>query len=331
MLSADDLNLMADPEAEASEAKQYADMIQAHISSLKAKLEYPPAIRMGILGGIVGTYFGGKAGTAIGALSGLYLGSKQKIEGVEREVILNQITALQDELRKVAESGELTEGEISGIMNSQELMNYKYDSYTFNGKWHELIGDPGKRFHMMVFGRPKQGKSIFCVQFANYFSQNFGPVLYVAAEEGFSVTLQKKIREFGMANNNMDFANYRNYEQIRAALQAKPYKLVFIDSVNFIKITPEQIEELKAQNPQTAFVTVQQATKGGQFRGSQEYAHNCDIIIEVIAGIAHQQGRYQVHSEMPIFEGPEQKQGEKPAEMAEVSEMSPEYGQMELF
>lgn len=331
MLSADDLNLMADPEADASEAKQYADMIQAHISSLKAKLEYPPAIRMGILGGIVGTYFGGKAGTAIGALSGLYLGSKQKIEGVEREVILNQITALQDELRRVAQSGELTEGEISGIMNSQELMNYKYDSYTFNGKWHELIGDPGKRFHMMVFGRPKQGKSIFCVQFANYFSQNFGPVLYVAAEEGFSVTLQKKIREFGMANNNMDFANYRNYEQIRAALQAKPYKLVFIDSVNFIKITPEQIEELKAQNPQTAFVTVQQATKGGQFRGSQEYAHNCDIIIEVIAGIAHQQGRYQVHSEMPIFEGPEQKQGEKPAEMAEVSEMSPEYGQMELF
>lgn len=331
MLSADDLNLMADPEAEASEAKQYADMIQAHISSLKAKLEYPPAIRMGILGGIVGTYFGGKAGTAIGALSGLYLGSKQKIEGVEREVILNQISALQDELRKVAESGELTEGEISGIMNSQELMNYKYDSYTFSGKWHDLIGDPGKRFHMMVFGRPKQGKSIFCVQFANYFSQNFGPVLYVAAEEGFSVTLQKKIREFGMANNNMDFANYRNYEQIRAALQAKPYKLVFIDSVNFIKITPEQIEELKAENPQTAFVTVQQATKGGQFRGSQEYAHNCDIIIEVIAGIAHQQGRYQVHSEMPIFEGPEQKQGEKPAEIAEVSEMSPEYGQMELF
>lgn len=330
MLSADDLNLIANPEGEASEAKEYADAISAHISSLKAKLDYPPAIRMGILGGIVGTYFGGKAGTAIGALSGFYLGSKQKIEGVEREVILNQITALQDELRKVAESGELTEGEISGIMNSQDLMNYRYDCYTFQGKWHDLIGDPGKRFHMMVFGRPKQGKSIFCVQFANYFSQNFGPVLYVAAEEGFSVTLQKKIREFGMANNNMDFANYRNYEQIRAALQAKPYRCVFIDSVNFIKITPEQIEELKAENPNTAFVTVQQATKGGQFRGSQEYAHNCDIIIEVIAGTAHQQGRYQVHSEMPIFEGPEQKQKET-AEVAEVSDISPEYGQMELF
>jgi hypothetical protein len=333
MFSAEDLNNIADPESDSSEAKEYADLIQAHISSLKAKLEYPPAVRMGILGGLVGTYFGGVTGTAVGALGGFLLGNKQKVEGVEREVILNQISALQEELRKVAESGELTEGEISGIMNSQELMNYSYDCYTFQGKWHDLIGDPGKRFHMMVFGRPKQGKSIFCVQFANYFSQNFGRVLYVAAEEGFSVTLQKKIREFGMANNNMDFANYRNYEQIRAALQAKPYKLVFIDSVNFIKITPEQIEELKAENPQTAFVTVQQATKGGQFRGSQEYAHNCDIIIEVIAGIANQQGRYQVHSEMPIFEGPEAKAKEKKEtlETVEVSDVSPEYGQMELF
>ena len=333
MFSAEDLNNIADPESDSSEAKEYADLIQAHISSLKAKLEYPPAVRMGILGGLVGTYFGGVTGTAVGALGGFLLGNRQKVEGVEREVILNQIAALQDELRKVAESGELTEGEISGIMNSQELMNYSYDCYTFQGKWHDLIGDPGKRFHMMVFGRPKQGKSIFCVQFANYFSQNFGRVLYVAAEEGFSVTLQKKIREFGMANNNMDFANYRNYEQIRAALQAKPYKLVFIDSVNFIKITPEQIEELKAENPQTAFVTVQQATKGGQFRGSQEYAHNCDIIIEVIAGTAHQQGRYQVHSEMPIFEGPEAKAKEKKEtlETVEVSDVSPEYGQMELF
>jgi hypothetical protein len=59
MLSADDLNSLSDPGAEASEAKQYADAIQAHISSLQAKLEYPPAIRLGILGGIVGTYGGG--------------------------------------------------------------------------------------------------------------------------------------------------------------------------------------------------------------------------------------------------------------------------------
>jgi len=66
MFSAEDLNNIADPEADASEAKQYADLIQGHIASLQAKLEYPPAVRLAILGGIVGTYFGGGFGTAAG-------------------------------------------------------------------------------------------------------------------------------------------------------------------------------------------------------------------------------------------------------------------------
>ena len=330
MLSANDLNNISDPDAQATDAKQYADLVQDQIASLKAKLEYPPAVRLGILGGIVGTYFAGGMGTALGALGGFLLGNKQRIEGVEKQVIINQITALQDELCKVAQSGELSQAEISGIMNSRELMNYKYDCYKFRGKWHNLLGDPGKHFHMMVFGKPKQGKSIFCVQFADYFSQNFGNVLYIAAEEGFSVTLQNKIKEYSIANQDMDFANYRTYEQIRSALQAKPYLCVFIDSINFIKITPEQIEELKSENPNAAFVTVQQTTKGGQFRGSQEYAHNCDIIVEVIGGIAHQRGRYQVNSEMPIFEGDEAKNEQKPAELAQVPQV-PEYEQMEMF
>ena len=59
---------------------------------------------------------------------------------------------------------------------------------------------------------------------------------------------------------------------------------------------------------------------------------NCNSAIQSeIAGTAHQQGRYQVHSEMPIFDGPEKKETEKTAEVADVSDVSPEYGQMEMF
>jgi hypothetical protein len=61
---------------------------------------------------------------------------------------------------------------------------------------------------------------------------------------------------------------------------------VFIDSVNYIRITPEDVEDIKAENPQTAFITIQQATKNGNFRGSQEFAHNCDMVIRVEAGMA---------------------------------------------
>ena len=330
MFTADEITVTSGAEPQ-TEAGIYAAQIQDAIGSLEAKLSYPPPVRMGILGGVVGSYFGGVAGALAGAGLGWTLGRRRIIDPVERQVIQAQIAQLRQELNEVAASGEMSEGEMAGIMNSNDLMNYKYDCYAFDGKWGDLMGYPGKRFHLMVFGRPKQGKSIFSVQFANYLSQNFGPVLYVASEEGFSATLQKKIADFGMANRDMDFANFREYEQIRQALENKKYKFVFIDSVNFIKVTPEQIEALKASNPGTAFVTIQQATKGGQFRGSQEYAHNCDMIVEVINGVAHHTGRYNGHTEMSIFEGPEKKPGAETNFGAEVSDVSPEAGQMELF
>ena len=331
MFTADEITVTSGAEPQ-TEAGLYAHELQNAIGALEAKLSYPPHVRMGILGGVVGSYFGGVAGALAGAGLGWTLGRRRIIDPVERQVIEAQIAQLRQELNEVAASGELTDGEMAGIMNSNDLMNYKYDCYAFDGKWGDLMGHPGKRFHLMVFGRPKQGKSIFSVQFANYLSQNFGPVLYVASEEGFSATLQKKIADFGMANRNMDFANFREYEQIRQALEGKKYRFVFIDSVNFIKVTPEQIEALKAANPGTAFVTIQQATKGGQFRGSQEYAHNCDMIVEVINGVAHHTGRYNGHTEMQIFEGPEKKPGaEAGGEYPGVSDVIPEAGQMELF
>jgi len=143
----------------------------------------------------------------------------------------------------------------------------------------------------------------------------------VASEEGFSVTLQKKVMEFAMDNNNLDFANFRDFEQIKNAVNKGKYKFVFIDSVNFIKITPEDVEDIKAENPSTAFITIQQATKNGNFRGSQEFAHNCDIVIRVEAGMASQQGRFSEPTEMAIFDAPENSQKEAPLMGAKASQM----------
>jgi predicted ATP-dependent serine protease len=153
----------------------------------------------------------------------------------------------------------------------------------------------------MVFGIPKSGKSILCTQLARYLADNFGSVLYVAAEEGFSLTLQNKLREFGAECENLHYANFRDFEQIRTALRNNDFQFVFLDSVNFMKITPEQLRLLKQENQGVSFITIQQATKDGKFRGSQEYAHDADIIINVAQGEAHQQGRFREPSVMRVF------------------------------
>jgi predicted ATP-dependent serine protease len=224
------------------------------------------------------------------------------------------------------ESTEMGGDAGDGIMSASDLMNFKYNKYDFGGKWGDFVGQPSINFHAMVYGRPKQGKSILSVQWAKYLSENFGKVLYVASEEGFSVTLQKKVMEFAMDNPNLDFANFRDFEQIKNAVNRGGYRFVFIDSVNYIRITPEDVEDIKAENPQTAFITIQQATKNGNFRGSQEFAHNCDMVIRVEAGMASHQGRFQEPTEMAVFED-----AEKPATKESPLMGGEQSGQMDMF
>lgn len=47
---------------------------------------------------------------------------------------------------------------------------------------------------------------------------------------------------------------------------------------------------------------IEQATKGGNFKGDQSLEHNCDFVIKVVNGIAYHKGRFGPESEIPIFE-----------------------------
>lgn len=281
------------------------------------------------LAGLARHYFGSGVPMAIGGVIGYLLGSTAFIDPNHKHKIINDIISSQNRLREEGENEFNQENpNDKGIMSSTDLVNHTYTKYNFSGKWNDFIGQPSKNFHAMIYGRPKQGKSILAVQLAQYLSENFGKVLYIASEEGFSVTLQKKVAEFAIDNPNLDFANYRDFNQIKEALHVRKYQFVFIDSVNFIKITPEDVEDLKSANKNTAFITIQQATKNGNFRGSQEFAHNCDMVIRVEAGQASHQGRFQEPTEMAVFDKPEENANKKaPTNLGANKESS----QLELF
>jgi hypothetical protein len=280
------------------------------------------------LAGVAKHYFGGGVPMVIGGLLGYLIGSQSEVNDADKREIIQGILQSSQALQRSREQGtEMIDGERGdGIMSASDLMNFKYNKYDFFGKWGDFVGQPSINFHAMVYGRPKQGKSILSVQWAKYLSENFGKVLYVASEEGFSVTLQKKVMEFAMDNPNLDFANFRDFEQIKNAVNRGGYRFVFIDSVNYIRITPEDVEDIKAENPQTAFITIQQATKNGNFRGSQEFAHNCDMVIRVEAGMASHQGRFQEPTEMAVFDQPENAAEKKNAPLMGASN-----SQMDLF
>jgi hypothetical protein len=277
------------------------------------------------LAGVCKHYFGSGMPQIIGGLIGYAIGSRAEVDAKTKHDIITDIITSQAQVNQQMQGMNYGSDDVAdGIMSSSELLRYDYQKYPFGDKWGDFVGEPSINFHAMIYGRPKQGKSILAVQWAKYLSENFGRVLYVASEEGFSVTLQKKVMEFAMDNDNLDFANFRDFNQIKNAVNQGSYRFVFIDSVNYIRITPEDVEDIKAENPQTAFITIQQATKSGNFRGSQEFAHNCDMVIRVEGGIAAHQGRFQEPTEMAVFEQEEN-----------ASQQSPSMGyggtQMDLF
>ncbi|MDP3146046.1 MAG: hypothetical protein Q8T03_13305 [Bacteroidota bacterium] len=185
------------------------------------------------------------------------------------------------------------------IMPSTDFTNLHFDSIGFSGKWLDFIGDPAPGFTAMVFGMPKMGKSYLCVDFAGYLARNHGRVLYVAKEEKLDATLQQKLKDKNVAHENLFVA-----DALPKDLSA--YEFIFLDSVNKLGLTPKDLERLKTDNKGKSFIYVFQATKGGKFKGNNEFQHDVDVVIEVPEqGKAVQFGRFNQGGEIDIFENNE--------------------------
>jgi hypothetical protein len=181
------------------------------------------------------------------------------------------------------------------IMNSMDFANMEFDTIGLQGKWLNLIGDPSSNFTAMVFGKPKMGKSYLCIDFAGYLARNHGKVLYVAKEEGLDYTLQMKLNDKNVQHPNL-FVSASLPENLSA------YDFIFLDSVNKMGLSPEDLNRLKLLNPTKSFVFIFQSTKGGNFRGANSFQHDVDIVIEVPErGKAVQMGRFNQGGEMEIF------------------------------
>ena len=155
--------------------------LASEIATLRAQLNVPAAIRNTIGGAAIGAGMGlGAIGTLALGIIGYNMGSGKSLTDEQKAKIQAKLQAKAQELLRLQRDEEIEDSTSTGIMSSRDLKDYRYDNYDFDGKWLDLVGKPAKKFHMMVYGRPKQGKSYFCFDLAQYLS-NFGKVLYIAA------------------------------------------------------------------------------------------------------------------------------------------------------
>lgn len=169
---------------------------------------------------------------------------------------------------------------------TDQLPDNSHLQLPFTGKWKDLFNLPTKGFSAMVYGKPKQGKSTFVLDFCGYLAKNqFGNVLWIELEEDLNTTFKEKVDRLTVGHEN-----FRAWPEIPDDMSA--YNFVVINSVSEGKITPDEIRSLKKKYPQTSFVFIYHTRKDGEFAGGQEHAHLVDMLIEVKDGKAVANGRF---------------------------------------
>lgn len=189
---------------------------------------------------------------------------------------------------------------LNKIMSGQEYTNIHIDSIGIKDKYKYLFGDPGPGFYMLVTGMPGNGKSTFAIKLGQYFQENHGKVLFLAGEQsGMNKPLQNLLKMNGVTFDIDTKPSKKASEIIKVA---KGYSMLIIDSVNHLNLAPYDIREIKKSLPKLSIVGIMQSTKEGNFKGSQEYLHDCDIRINCVDMIANQtKSRFAPKSEIPIL------------------------------
>lgn len=170
-------------------------------------------------------------------------------------------------------------------IGSDELAKLQDDGLRFTGRWRDLFNSPTSGFSAMIHGKPKNGKSTLSIDFAGYLARNFGRVLYASIEEGVRRTIAERIERLDAAHPSLIVSNH-----LPADLSA--YRFVFVDSVSRGRMDIDQLRDMIRQWPGIGFIFIFHVTKDGMPRGSAEFQHEVDVIVEVKDGYATAVGRF---------------------------------------
>lgn len=164
-------------------------------------------------------------------------------------------------------------------------LNDKY--LPLNAYWKKLIGNPYHGFYALVHGSAGSGKSTLMLQLGQYWADTFGKkVAIISYEEGRKFTMQEKIKRLNIdAPNLFIFENFKEMQSL--GLKVEDCSMVIIDSLQTGGITAAKLRDFRETHPKVSVIAIQQQTKNGKFKGNNEFAHDSDVIIEVLDGKAN--------------------------------------------
>jgi hypothetical protein len=131
------------------------------------------------------------------------------------------------------------------IFNVKTIREKRFDTIHLDNTYGKLMGDPESKFIAMFYGPSGSGKSVFTLKFANIYANTVGKVLYNSHEEKVNQTIQERIIKFNIHSPKLYFGNALKFDEMVHKIERNHYRLVIIDSVQYMALTYEQLKDLR--------------------------------------------------------------------------------------
>ena len=180
-------------------------------------------------------------------------------------------------------------------VTGRELLNIRYDTIDLSGVWRGCVGTMARHGVVFVWGNSGNGKSSAVLSLCRELT-NFGKVLYVPLEEGYSLSLQNGIKRSGLAECGSRFQVLRKttLEDLDERLsKRRSPEFVAIDSFQYMGMSYRQYQEFKQKHRNKLLILVSHADgKRAAGRAARSVEYDADLKIWVEGYKAFSKGRF---------------------------------------
>lgn len=167
--------------------------------------------------------------------------------------------------------------EKSFVKTAAELHEIEDNTVYWSDLCREILGgDPeDDPFIMTMYGLPGSGKSTLSLRLAGSLKVES---LYVAAEEGGTSTMRKKLKLLDIKSDKLYITDEIDLGRIVNLAKQVFAQWVFIDSLHVANMLAEDLDALKSHGFNV--VVVLHSTKDGMYKGNTAIGHLCDVEVQ---------------------------------------------------
>jgi predicted ATP-dependent serine protease len=194
-----------------------------------------------------------------------------------------------------------------------QILNKQYDSSPLDKKWLAALGEISAPFKWLVFGRPKNGKTTFVLQFCKDASE-FAKVYYNSMEEGDSKTMQEALKRVNMNETKPGrfmLGDRDTFKEMCEKLKKNRAQIVVIDSRDYMKLTTDQYKMLTTMFPRKSFIIVCWEQSG---KPLGKYAKDIEFMVDMVTHVSRftaiTNGRFGAELKYRIWDTPNNTNGQ---------------------